>query len=98
MFGNLSRINRALVAVLFLVASASAESVGTFLQASFTDTVSVTRGQQSELVRVSGEIFILTDVNAPASSCTPAAVCASVPIATLRVVVGSGVGQTSGNK
>jgi hypothetical protein len=98
MFGNLSRRNRALVAVLFLVASASAESVGTFLQASFTDTVSVTSGQQSELVRVSGEIFILTDVNAPVSSCTPAAVCASVPIAMLRVAVGSGVGQTSGNK
>ncbi len=84
--------------MLFLVASASAESVSTFLQASFTDTVPVTSGQQSELVRVSGEIFILTDVNAAGSSCTPAAVCASVPIAMLRVAVGSGVGQTSGNK
>ena len=98
MYSNLSRIHRALMAVLFLVASASAAPVSTFLQASFTDTVSVTSGQQSEPVRIAGEILILTDVKVSASSCTPAAVCPTVPIGMLAVALGEGVGQTSGNK
>ena len=98
MLRRLGRIHAALIAILFLVVSAHAEPVSSFLQATFTDTVPATSGAQSELVTISGEIYTLIEVKAPGSSCTPAVVCPAVPIGMLAVAVGNGVGQTSGNK
>ena len=69
------------------VTSAHAAVVTTNLQTPFTDSVVVGNATRSEAVKLSGQLFVLTQVTPP----NPIA-----PITVTSVAVASGVGQTAG--